>query len=200
MTPPTAPGIELVAVANGVADVPDRSLFRPDLRTTVRYADPAAWLVATAVGRALSTRSDPLTGVTQRCGVLVTSDHGPKETMVDVGAAALTGFSSALRYPAANPGSLAGVSCIAFGFQGPTLTFLMPVVTGVPVCLRMATAWLARGMAPYVIASSCQKGSSGKLQARCLVLAVAESHREEAIQGLEGGPEAWLTGRMEERG
>ena len=46
-------------------------------------------------------------------GVLVTSPRGPVETIEAVAQAAREGFSSPLRYPASNPGSLAGVTANA---------------------------------------------------------------------------------------
>jgi hypothetical protein len=36
------------ALARGEADGLEKSLFRPQALSTVRYADPAAWAVATA--------------------------------------------------------------------------------------------------------------------------------------------------------
>jgi len=165
----------LVVLSRGEADEPKRDLFGPELRTTVRYADPASWVTATALARAFAPLKEAFHSVRHHVGVLMTSDWGPKETMDDVAASALTGFSSPFRYPAANPGALVGVSCIAFGFKGPTLNFIMSPREGVPVELLMAAGWLRRGVVPLALLATCVRRPAGKLLARCMALARQDS-------------------------
>lgn len=141
----------MVVAGLGEADTPQRDLFDARARATVRFADPAAWTTATAVARAISESRTLLAPFLHQVGVVVVSDQGPAATMAEVRAAATTGFSSPLRYAAASPGSLAGVSCIAFGFRGPTLNLSMRPEQGVPVALQMCSGWLARGTARCVV-------------------------------------------------
>src|SRR5262249_19152831 len=81
------------------------------------------------------------------------------------------GFSSPLRYPAANPGALLGVSCILFGLRGPTLNLIMPPADGVAPGLLAAAGWLQRGGAAHVIAAVCDGRDAESLRSRCLVRA-----------------------------
>ncbi len=122
----------------GEAESHQPDLFEARARTAVRFADPAAWITATAVARAVSASSYSLLLPLHEVGVVVVSDQGPEATMAEVCAAAKTGFSSPLRYAASSPGSLAGVSCIAFGFRGPTLNLTMSIEAGIPTLCKCA--------------------------------------------------------------
>jgi hypothetical protein len=84
-------------------------LFDARLRTVVRYADPAAWISAAAAAHAVASIQDRLSAVRDAVGVIAVSDEGPQEAMQALNEAALAGFSSPLRFPAGNPGSLVGV-------------------------------------------------------------------------------------------
>lgn len=137
----------------------------------VRYADPAAWAVVSAVGR-VSVRVENLNAADlDRIGVLLVSEHGPVETMATVAATARTGYLSALRFPAATPGSLVGLTCIVFGFRGPTLNLTMPVTKGIPIAAVVAGNWLERDVVDFVFLATCQ----GDPIARCVLLARKEA-------------------------
>ena len=99
---------DLWILARGEADELERGLFDKRALTTVRYADPAAWVVATAAARAMAGARDAVAAAGEGVGVLVTSPRGPVETIAAVAQAAREGFSSPLRYPASSPGSPRG--------------------------------------------------------------------------------------------
>ena len=112
---------------------------------TVRYADPSAWIVATAAARALAAAPQAVTTAGDRIGVVVTSPRGPIETMAWVASAAREGYSSPLRYPATNPGSLAGVACIALTLRGPTLVLTMAPGQGGALAVVLGERWISEG-------------------------------------------------------
>jgi len=159
-----------VVGGTGKADAPRPDLFEARTRATVRYADPAAWTTATAVAHALSESKDSLLPLSHDIGMVVVSDHGPAASMADIKAATPSGFSSPLRYAASNPGSLVGVSCIAFGFRGPTINLMMSPSDGVPVALQLCANWLGRRTARWmVLATFAAKGLQYRYS-RALVL------------------------------
>jgi hypothetical protein len=160
----------LIVVAQGEARRPQREVFGAPALALVRYADPAAWIMATALAQALAPVREVVAAVPDRVGVIVTSAVGPVETLATVAEAARDNFASPLRYPAANPGSLAGVSCILFGFRGPSLTLTLPAPTGVPLGLLLAERWLQQA-ASYMVVAACSACAPGRYVARCLVLA-----------------------------
>lgn len=162
--PPT-----LSVLGAGSASCPQPELFSPQARATVRYADPAAWITAAAVARAIAEAGELPSEWLHQTGLVVVSDQGPQAAMAQVQAAAATGFSSPLRYSASNPGSLVGVACIAFGFRGPTLYLAMRPEDGVPVALNLCSGWLARGAARYMAVAAFSANG-----ARALWLAVAD--------------------------
>ena len=142
---------ELVVSGSGQAESLRPDLFDAQIRAKVRYADPAAWITAAAVAQAVSESKAQLSALSHEAGIVVVSDQGPASTMTEVQVAAVAGFSSPLRYAASNPGSLAGVSCIAFGFHGPTLFLGMLPCDGVPVALELCACWLTRGAARCMV-------------------------------------------------
>ena len=158
-------------LGRGEAEQFQKDIFSRAVLNTVRYADPAAWVTATAVARAIAPIHEQVAAVKDRVGVVVTSAEGPVDAQAAVAEAARSGFPSPLRYPAANPGSMAGVSCIAFGFRGPTLNLLHAPGEGVPVSLFMASRWLQRGLAALVIVAACTRRATGQHLARALLLA-----------------------------
>ena len=165
-----ARGGELVVVGRGEAASLEKDLFDRRVLNTVRYADPAAWAIATAIARTLAGRPEPWATVGQTVGLVVICEHGPVEAIAAVAAATRQGLPSALRYPAANPGSLAGVSCIAFGLRGPTLCLLVAPAAGVPVGLLLARRWVYRQGAPLVLLAACGQPAAGIHRARALLL------------------------------
>ena len=142
-------------VARGEAAEPDMSLFDRKVITTVRYADPAAWTIATAVHNAFSTIRETIESSAECVGIIGICEHGPEEATAAINQAATEGFPSPMRYPAANPGSVVGVSCIAFGLRGPTSCLLMAPADGVKVAMLVAGQWLGRGAARYVVVATC---------------------------------------------
>ena len=114
-----------VVFSRGEALRLQKDLFDRQTLGAVRYADPAAWVLATATARALRRKKGEVSAAKDRIGVVVVSSHGPIETLRRVAEDARSGFASPLRYPASNPGSVAGVSSILFGLQGPTLNLLI---------------------------------------------------------------------------
>ena len=161
----------MVIAGSGEATAPQPDLFEARARATVRFADPAAWVTATAVARAFSESRNLLAPFLHQVGVVVVSDQGPAATMAEVRVAATTGFSSPLRYAASSPGSLAGVSCIAFGFRGPTLNLSMRPEQGVSVALQMCSGWLARGAARCVVLATHKSKGSNAQFSRAVLLA-----------------------------
>jgi hypothetical protein len=175
MIPANSSGGALTVIGKGEAEKPEPGLFEPRARATVRYADPAAWITAAAVARAVGPVKDSLASVRDHVGVIVASNEGPSETMAVVADAAVNGFSSPLRYPAANPGSLAGVTCIVFGFRGPTLNFILPPARAVLPGLHLAREWLLRRSVHYVVLAVCGRRASAGLLGRCLLVSTEDS-------------------------
>jgi hypothetical protein len=167
MNPPEG----LIVLARGEADQPQRALFAASALALVRYADPAAWVTATAIAQALAPVQEVVATQHEHAGVIVTSAEGPVETMATVAEAARAGFASPLRYPAANPGSLTGVACLLFGLRGPSLNLTLPAATGVPVGLLLAGRWLQTPAVPFVILAACSPGTTARYLTRCLLLA-----------------------------
>ena len=125
---------------------------------------------ATAAARAFAAAPEAVAAAGDRVGVVVTSPRGPVETMAWVAQATREGFSSPLRYPATNPGSLAGVTCIALCLRGPTLVLTMPPAQGAPLGLLLGQRWMARGDVAIALVATCWEQAPGKHAARCLLL------------------------------
>jgi hypothetical protein len=186
----------LTLVSRGEADAWERDLFETHARTAIRYADPAAWITATAVARALAPIEEAVASVRHQVGFMLTSELGPTETIATVAEAARANLSSPLRYPAANPGSLVGVTCIAFGLRGPTLNLTMPPVQGVPVGLIAAAGWIQRQGTPFVLMATCFRDASQRRLARCLTLAGSDCSLPSA-KPLQAADVAWICDRTE---
>ncbi|MGO9445133.1 MAG: hypothetical protein ACLPXB_10200 [Thiobacillaceae bacterium] len=164
---------DLVMLGSGEATSPQPDLFDPKVRATVRYADPAAWTMAAAIARALAEAKPRADLTPHEAGIISISDTGTRETMAVVGEAAAQGQASPLRYPAAGPGSLAGVACISFGLRGPTLNLTMLPADGVPVALTMSKAWLNRHLARQVILATLIEDDSKNRIARAMLLTLS---------------------------
>lgn len=171
MSAPVFPAGEFVEIGRAEAAERDRSLFDARLTTVVRYADPASWAVATAIGRAVAQRKADLAADRDAVAVVGASEHGAAATIAAVAQAAREGYSSPLRYPAANPAAIVGVACIAFGFRGPTLNLLLAPEDAAPLALFIAARWLARGAARYAVAAVCRHAGPDRCAARAVVLA-----------------------------
>ncbi|MGA3081576.1 MAG: hypothetical protein ABSD44_09360 [Terracidiphilus sp.] len=190
-----------ILAASGEADSYRRDLFEARIRATVRYADPAAWMTATAVAFALAEFGDLLAQWRHEIGIIAISDLGPAESMTRMQTDATTGFSSPLHYAASSPGTLAGVSCIAFGLRGPTMNLTMAAREGVPVALTLCAGWLGRKTARLMLVATCRGNGSIPGLSRAVLLAppgllqsgkpltesaiswLAFSGREEGVQG-----------------
>ena len=141
----------IMVLDRGEAEQPDMTLFDRGVLRTVRYADPVAWTTATAIAHAVAAHAGPMRESRNRVAVFVASTQGPAESIASVAAGTRDGFPSPLRYPAANPGSLVGVTCIAFGFRGPTLNLLAPPDRSVWLGLLMAGHWLNNHTADWAM-------------------------------------------------
>jgi hypothetical protein len=182
----------LTIAGKGEALRPQPELFDARLRTVVRYADPAAWISAAAVVHAGAAMREALAAGRDNVGVVVVSDEGPQETMQALDEAAVAGFSSPLRFPAGNPGSLVGVTCILLGFRGPTLNFIMPPANGVPAGLVLAAGWLQRRVCSFVFVTTCTRLDAQELCARSLLLS-ARDGTSVPVLPLSNADAAWLS-------
>jgi hypothetical protein len=183
---------DLRELGRGEAAHPDQDGLVRRLKTVVRYADHTAWVVATAMTRALAAwpampRPDPA-----HIGVVVSCAHAPRQTLAEVAQSARAGFASPLRYPAANPGSLVGVACIALNLHGPTLNLLAPPVRGVPLALCLSRRWLLRGAAGQVLVAVCDGREPGAEVGRALLLGPRAAVGEGPA--LSPADIAWLSG------
>jgi hypothetical protein len=161
----------LTVVGSGEAGSSQRDLFDARVRATVRYADPAAWTTATAVASAFAGAGELLAEWRHEIGMIAISDQGPGETMAQVLAEGTRGFSLPMHYAAASPGTLVGVSCIAFGLRGPTMNLTMTPRDGIPVALTLCAGWLERKTAKLIVVAACSAGTSGTMRSHALLLA-----------------------------
>ena len=162
---------KLTVAGSGEAGASQRELFDARVRATVRYADPAAWTTAAAVASALAGAGELLAQWQHEIGMIAISDQGPGGTMAEVLAEGTKGFSQPMHYAAASPGTLVGVSCIAFGLRGPTMNLTMALRDGIPVALTLCAGWLERKIAKLMIVAACGAGSSGTMMSRAVLLA-----------------------------
>jgi len=164
-------GLDALVIAGaGKADSPRPDLFEAQTRATIRYADPAAWIVAAAIANATARSMELFAKSAHEVGVITVSDQGPASSMTEVNAATSKGFSSPIRYAASNPGSFAGVACIAFGFRGPTLNLIMPPQDGVPVALKLCAGWLTRRVARWMVLATHRVIGGGTSIGRSMIL------------------------------
>jgi hypothetical protein len=181
----------MIVVTKAEAAEPQMALFSPSARNAVRYADPLSWTATTAVGQALSNLKDAIGHIRNSIGLITISEHGPAQTIAAVAEASAAGFSSPMRYPASNPGALAGVICITHELRGPSLNIVMPPVLAIPVGATLAGAWIDHHHVPLVVllASTCV--GSGKYLARCLLLA-SQAFDAPAINPMTPDHTRWL--------
>jgi len=154
----------------GEALVPERRRFDAPALASVRYADPAAWIVASSVANAADPMKEAFAAAHDRTGVVAIGADGPTEAMAAMNEASRALSSSPIRYPASNAGSLAGLASIALGLRGPTLVLTLPPDRGVPVGLLVADAWLRRGVVSFMAVATCRE-AGGRPVGRCLLLA-----------------------------
>jgi hypothetical protein len=162
---------KITIAGSGEAGASHRELFDARVRATVRYADPAAWTTAAAVAGALAGAGELLAQWQHEIGMIAISDQGPGGTMAEVLAEGTKGFSQPMHYAAASPGTLVGVSCIAFGLRGPTMNLTMALRDGIPAALTLGEGWLERKIAKLMIVAACGASSSGTMMSRAVLLA-----------------------------
>jgi hypothetical protein len=184
----------VVVAGSGEANSLRHDLFEARIRATVRYADSAAWITAAAVAHALAEVREQLAVSLHEVGVVMVSDQGPTYTMAEVNAATAAGFASPLRYAASSPGSLAGVTCIAFGFRGPSLNFTMLPDNGVPVALKLCTGWLNRRVARYMVLATFRAADLTTGFSRAVLLAYPELSTGPVNQLTRSSVSDWLIG------
>nr|WP_176573594.1 beta-ketoacyl synthase N-terminal-like domain-containing protein [Nonomuraea pusilla] len=147
-----------------------RSADRPAL-----YADPVAWLVAGAVEAVLdeSGCGPDVLAARNDVAVIVLTGTQPLPTSSALAAqVAAQGRVSPRRFAGANPGILAGLTCIRWGLRGPSLVLAAADDGAVDAALTVAESWLGSGQARYVIAVRHQTHSGGHT-VRCAVLRAA---------------------------
>jgi hypothetical protein len=164
---------DLIFIASGEADAYRPDLFEAKTRQTVRFADPAAWTTATAVAVALAAAGDRWTEHRHHIGMIAISDQGPGAAMAKVQSDGATGFSSPLHYAASSPGTLVGVSAIAFGLRGPTMNLTMAPQDGVPVALILCAGWLSQKAARLIVMATHRTYASGAMASRAVLIAPA---------------------------
>jgi len=163
--PPDA--AHLVAAGLGAADTADPAGFARNVPSF--YADPAAWLVATAAERALDSCAVAVRDDPDRIGVVAVSPGCSAATLAVIARSTARGAVSPLRFAGASPGVLAGLTCIRRGLRGPSLTVTMPAAGGIPVAAVVAAGWLRAGQAEYVLVAAHTIDGDGH-HARCAVL------------------------------
>ena len=168
--------LTIVGLSHGEAAHPVREELPQRARRLVRYADPVAWQMATAANRALKGWSTRMQPFLNSVGLVSVSATGPSEALRHIASSAGAGLVSPLRFPAANAGTLAAVTCIAFEFRGPTLNLTMPCRSGVPKALEFADYWVSAQAISFVLVSSHIQLTASDHLARCVLF---------------GGP-AWL--------
>jgi hypothetical protein len=124
----------------------------PSPHTASFYADPVAWLVVDAVEAALRlSADDDIRSAATDVAVLSVSAEATGHTMRQLAATSCRGRVSPMRFAGASAGSIAGLSCIMFGFKGPSLVLSMPPADGRPVAEIVARSWLTAGNCRYVV-------------------------------------------------
>jgi hypothetical protein len=181
----------LILAGSGEADSYQRDLFTAQVRSTVRFADPAAWITATAVAKALAESGDLLAQWRHEIGMVAISDHGPRASMAKMQMDGATGFSLPLHYAASSPGTLVGVPAIAFGLRGPMLNLTMDPRDGLAVALTMCAGWLERKAARLMVVATCRELGPEKLLSRAVLL--APSGFLESGEPLTESATSWLT-------
>jgi hypothetical protein len=164
-------GNNLIVVGKAEAAEPQMDLFSAAARSVVRYADPLCWTAATAVARLLAAAPDAGKPIRHSTGLITISPHGPAQTIAAVAEASAAGFSSPLRYPASNPGALAGIICITHDLRGPTLNFVTPASIALPAAAILAQSWISNHALPRVVMLVSGRVDRTKFPARCLLLA-----------------------------
>lgn len=128
------------------------------------FADPVAWLVSAAVEKCAHL----VAGAPDRVGVIAVSEFATLVTMRAIARTASKGRMSPLRFAGANPGALAGLTCLRWGFRGPAMTLSMNPVDGVDTALVLANGLLSSGAAEHMVLAT--HTVAGEHTAHCVVV------------------------------
>lgn len=160
------PGTRLLGAATVVAEDPDRyARNKPSF-----YADPAAWLAAEAVDRALADCAEPVLDAADDTAIVVMSATGSERTMRRIAGAVPRSRVSPLRFAGANPGVLAGLPALRHGLRGPSLLLAAHPDRAAPVACTVIAGWLADGQARHAILVALQPTDGGRQLCCCRVL------------------------------
>ncbi len=134
--------------------------------SNVRFADKIAWIAAKSIQKA-----DTVMGVEpSNVGVIVICEYSTNATMLEIKKSRKNGIVSPLIFSGANPGSLAGLACILFGYRGPSLHLPMPSAIALPVALTTSSSWLEDMPNGKVFVCMIGIDSDGTLVSRCVEL------------------------------
>ncbi|HEY8982092.1 MAG TPA: beta-ketoacyl synthase N-terminal-like domain-containing protein [Streptomyces sp.] len=147
-----------------VADPVSRARNKPSF-----YADPVAWLIVSAAEEALASCREAVLAEPDEVAVLVTSAGGALPTHERIVRDAARGLVSPLRFAGANPGILAGLTCITLGLRGPSLALEGRPGDAADTALTVAGDWLRTGQARSVLWVAYRRGD-GAHTAGCVVL------------------------------
>jgi hypothetical protein len=155
-----------------VADPAQCSDNRPSF-----YADPVAWLVTRAVEQVLDGTYVP--AELDKVAVLVMSGSTTRPTMAGIADKAARGRVSPLRFAGANPGILAGLTCIQWGFTGPSLVLANDPADVLDTAAAVVDSWLDSGQARHVLCVAHRTDPNGH-RARCVIVG-AEDNRPDRL-------------------
>ncbi|MFI9782972.1 beta-ketoacyl synthase N-terminal-like domain-containing protein [Kitasatospora sp. NPDC051984] len=166
----TRPALAVVGYAETVTEAPEQY----SRNSSSLFADPLAWLMSGVCRAAVADCDSELAAAGDLVGVITVSEICTLDTMRLIARATPRGRLSPLKFAGANPGSLAGLTCIRDGFRGPSLTLSMPPAAALPTALDLAASWLEQGTARHVLVGTHQrKGDTHAV--RCAVLRSADA-------------------------
>ncbi|REF00407.1 polyketide synthase [Thermomonospora umbrina] len=123
------------------------------------YADPIAWMILAAVTQTLADIApDPDPDTT---ALIVTSTATTLPTCQTIAVEARRGRIRPLRFAGANPGILAGLSCIRLGLRGPSMVLLGDPTGTARTAQALASQWQAQGQARLVMVVDHRQTSAG---------------------------------------
>ncbi|MFD8570104.1 hypothetical protein [Streptomyces sp. NPDC059639] len=131
-------------------------------------------MINDAVEAAVDDCGADLTTVGDQVGMIAISESCTVTTMQIIAKATPRGRLSPLKFAGANPGSIAGLSCIQQGYRGPTLALSTAPTNAVGTASDIAASWLGRGLARYVLIATHRQDNDVHA-ARCLVLQAAQA-------------------------